>query len=179
MTKRKAVFRNIGYLIILIMFCTAICFELKHYNNYRTIFCMEVLFCIILSNIVHEAGHILFCIVFNCRITGVTLGVIHFNISEKRTTISDKFFLSGNCSFLISDGLSNLKKVLIFTGGIITNIILILILCLFIAKGCNLIFVRSLLCAAVMNVFVNGILPVSTDRKLIKRYVLKCKERKL
>ena len=171
--KNNLIVKSFGYIIVFYCGFAALKYDFRIDTSFWVLLLLSLPMSMLLSNIVHELGHFLFCKVFKLKITRIVIGVLQYETTSKKFSLNGIGFLNGKCAFLIGDNLTPIKYFLVFMGGVILNIVTIIVGVMLLHIGINSILNYSIIVCCVLNVFANGLYSKSTDRKLLKEYMQK------
>ena len=167
--KKIVLVKIILYIIFLIMFCCGIYME-KSENVANKLYSMILSFPILelLTNTIHEIGHIIFAIFFSCRITSIKIGILKFYSKPFNISVEENGLLSGKCSLIIKDNLPMWKKHFVLMGGVYSNIVFLAFNLLMHFYFKDAITICIIFCCA-LNVLANGLYKKSPDRILLNK----------
>ena len=165
--KRLILVKILFYILFLLMFCSSIYIEVNYKGAYNL--CSMILsfpMLSIITNIIHECGHMFFAIIFACRISWFKIGIFKINFKPFNISLEEKGLLSGKCSLIINDSVPFWKKHFMIMGGVYGNIIFLVFTLLAHLYFNNAIIDCAILCC-VLNVLANGLYNKSPDRILL------------
>ncbi len=167
MMKRLILVKIIFYILFLIMFCSSIYIEMNYKASYSL--CSMILsfpMLAIITNLIHECGHMFFAMIFSCRISWIKIGVLKFKFKPFNISLEDNGLLSGKCSLIIKDGMPLWKKQFVLMGGVYSNIVF-LVFNLFIHLYLNDAITICIIFCCSLNILANGLYKKSPDRILL------------
>lgn len=167
MMKRLILVKIIFYILFLIMFCSSIYIEMNYKGSYSL--CSMILsfpMLSIITNIIHECGHMLFAIIFGCRISWIKVGVFKINFKPFNISLEENGFLSGKCSLIINNSVPFWKKHFMLMGGVYSNIVFLILSLLIHLYLNDAITICAILCC-LLNILTNGLYNKSPDRILL------------
>jgi len=171
--KNNLIVKSIGYIIIFYCGFLALKYDFKIDKSFWSILLLSLPVSMLLSNIIHEIGHFLFCKVFKLKITRIVIGVFQYETESRKFSLKGTGFINGKCAFLIGDNLKSIQYFFVFMGGVILNVVAIIIGVLLANTGVSSVLNYSIIICCCLNVLANGLYSKSTDRKLLKEYVQK------
>lgn len=152
------------------MFCYGVYIEVNHEGiseAYGVILALPMLE--IITNIIHECGHIFFAVIFSCRISWIKIGVFKINFKPFNVSLEKIGLLSGKCSLIIKDSIPMWKKHLVLMGGVYSNVVFLAFNLLLYFYFKDTITLCTVFCCG-LNILANGLYSKSTDRILLKNF---------
>lgn len=173
--KNNLIIKSFGYIIVFYCGFQALKYDFRIDTSFWVLLLLSLPMSMLLSNIVHELGHFLFCKVFKLKITRIVIGVLQYETKSKKFSLNGTGFLNGKCAFLIGDNLTPIKYFLVFMGGVILNFVTLFVCIVLLYSGIPSLLNYSIAICCTLNILANGLYNKSTDRKLLKEYVKKSK----
>ena len=167
MMKKLILVKIVLYILFLIMFCSGIYIEVNYKSAYNL--CSMILSfptSAIITNIIHECGHMFFAIIFGCRISWIKIGVFKITFKPFNISLEDNGLLSGKCSLIIKDGMPLWKKHFVLMGGVYSNIVFLAFNMLMHFYFKDVITICIIFCCS-LNILANGLYNKSPDRVLL------------
>ncbi len=172
---KSILLKSVGYMAVVFSAVAAIILDLGSDKLFFSLL-LSLPVSMLISNVIHELGHFLFCKVFGLKVTRIVIGFIQYEAASRKISLGGSCFLSGKCGFVISDDLKPAACFFVFMGGVILNAITAVIGAILLCIGADFILIYSLTACCMLNVLANGVYHKSTDRKFLKEYIQKSKE---
>lgn len=164
--KKIVLAKSLMYILFFVMFFSAIYIENTQNKMNRALgMILSFPISLLLANIIHESGHIIFAKFFSCRVTSIKIGILKLQINPFDLFIEESGLLSGKCGLLLKNTIPLWKKNLIIMGGIYSNIIFWVQNLLLYFHFKDSITICIVLCC-ILNILANGLYSRSPDRTL-------------